>query len=718
MSIESRSRQYGRVFDHWQIREFLGSGSGGKTAVFRMSRVDSDRGASALKVVNLIEERGNLHSLPEHRKREYEAARQACSKSAEQEVWLMDELRGNTNIVDYLDHTFVDWSDDTGFGRDMLIRMELLKDLRSDLRSGRIFREEEVLKVGRDICAALILCHRKNILHRDVKPENIFRNKDGNYKLGDFGVSRVLDACPGAVASTGIGTYEYWPAEQMTGRYDTRVDIYSLGLVLYELSNRNRLPFAASAYANSREVSLRLSGTELPAPCDASPALAQVILKACAFRAEDRYPNAESFLRALRRVSAGASPEQPRQVPEKSYTTVAAGRGENLRDARQALLENIAPEEPAPPEEKKKKWFLALPFAAILVFAIGWSLGPLFFGPIPEETLPQEPPVLQTEPAPAEQPLPAETTPPTESAPATEPSSPAETEPTTAPTEAEVMESIPADNKVSMGIINSSGDSIMIYAGPGADNAVTGEYALGTFVGILETAGQNDDLWYRTEDGWVSMQNVYMIPERAENAEKPIIGRVNSRSTHVNIRQNATSDSALVGDYPIGTIVEIWDTFYTGIQWGRTEDGWVCMTYVNIIPEQEEEPILYTGWIITKELNVRQTPSMQANIEKRLLHGELVNIYETRVAGGKRWGRFQDGWIDLQYADLLPVDLAYNDVRIVNTDFAPVYSEPDQALRVASYRSLEMVLIYKYEDYGNDTMCLTDQGWISERYFY
>lgn len=329
MSIESRSRQFGKVFDHWQIKEFLGSGSGGKTAVFRLSRVDSSRGASALKVVNLIEERGSLETLSDFRRQEYIAAREECSRSAEQEVWLMDELRGNTNIVDYLDHTFVDWSEENAFGRDLLIRMELLTDLRRELKNGRMFTEEEILKIGRDICAALVRCHSKNILHRDVKPENIFRNKDGDYKLGDFGVSRVLDACPGAVASTGIGTYEYWPAEQMTGSYDKRVDIYSLGLVLYELSNHNRLPFAATSYATGKEVSLRLAGTALPQPMDASPMLAEIILKACAFKPEERYQSAEDFLKTLdwlyRRNQVPANmPESDLPKQETRYETILA----------------------------------------------------------------------------------------------------------------------------------------------------------------------------------------------------------------------------------------------------------------------------------------------------------------------------------------------------------------------------------------------------------
>lgn len=65
------------------------------------------------------------------------------------------------------------------------------------MQEGKRFAEAEIIKIGRDICAALVLCHGKDILHRDIKPENIFYNKDGNYKLGDFGISKILDACSG-----------------------------------------------------------------------------------------------------------------------------------------------------------------------------------------------------------------------------------------------------------------------------------------------------------------------------------------------------------------------------------------------------------------------------------------------------------------------------------------------------------------------------------------
>ena len=314
MSIESRSRQYGVVFDHWQIKEFLGSGSGGKSAVFRLSRMDSSWGGSALKVINLIEEKGNINSVSAYRRNEYEQAKNECRKAAEQEVRLMDEMHGNTNIVDYLDHKFVDWSDETGFGCDMLIRMELLEDLRGKLREGCRYSEKDILKIGRDICTALVLCHRKGILHRDIKPENIFINSDGNFKLGDFGVSRILSSAPAAVASTGIGTPEYAAPEQFTGPHDKRVDIYSLGLVLYELSNCNRLPFASSSYVRQEDIQKRQMGIPLPRPDGISEGLWNVLQKACAYKAADRYHTAQEFLEDLCRLDGTMAPAFPKPV--------------------------------------------------------------------------------------------------------------------------------------------------------------------------------------------------------------------------------------------------------------------------------------------------------------------------------------------------------------------------------------------------------------------
>jgi len=333
LSIESRSKQYGTIFGNWHIGRRLDDGANGKSAVFELYR-DSNgwRECSALKVIGLIEERGSREKLTPHRQNEYSTAAREVRSSAEQEVRLMEQLRSQTHIVDYLDHSFFDWRDETGFGVDLLIRMELLNCLRTEMRAGRQFDDAEIIKIGKDICSALVLCHEKNIIHRDIKPENIFFNSNGDYKLGDFGISRIIKESPSAMASTGVGTPAYAAPEQSSGAYDKRVDIYSLGLVLYELCNGNRLPFARSSYVGEGEIRLRMSGTPLPLPGtpisgdpfmthDANPSgnpdktaaadpyatkkarhsekLIRVIMKACAFRPEDRFATAQEMLDAL-----------------------------------------------------------------------------------------------------------------------------------------------------------------------------------------------------------------------------------------------------------------------------------------------------------------------------------------------------------------------------------------------------------------------------------
>lgn len=324
MSLKSRSRGYGKAFDHWLITDYLGSGSRGKSVVFKLVHMDTNSSfKSALKVISLIEQEGDYNRRSDARKNSYQQEKERCKTVGANEVSLMYELQGHTNIVSYFDHTFVDWSDEDGFGCDMMIRMELLLDLRRKIDAGHTFSESEALKIGRDICTALVLCHKKNILHRDIKPENIFYNNAGNYKLGDFGISRIISASPMSKASTIVCTPEYAAPEQLSGSYDFRVDIYSLGLVLYELANGNILPFASSSFVSEDEVRLRVSGNvPLPAPQYASKEFATVILKACAHRPEDRYQSAEAFLHALNEVHNVC--EAPVVWPKANANQIAA----------------------------------------------------------------------------------------------------------------------------------------------------------------------------------------------------------------------------------------------------------------------------------------------------------------------------------------------------------------------------------------------------------
>lgn len=329
MSIDARLQTYGKVFENWTIREKIGQGSGGKSAVFLLKRKNlTYEETCVMKVVNIIEQRGSYNETASSLRRDYgEVKRQLCN-AAENEVSLMYELRGSGNIVNYLDYHFEEWEDRISFGVDLLIRMDYLSSLGNLIRT-RTLSENEILRIGRDISNALMNCHARNIIHRDIKPDNIFYDQYGAYLLGDFGISRMLENSKRAETRT--GTEPYAAPEQFAGGYDERVDIYSLGLTLYQLANENRLPFADSEFVKPGDIQRRLTGEDLPKPQKAGEALSRIIKKACAFRREDRYRTAAELKAALEALETREEEREERAVQRGSYDTIPALQSEGFK---------------------------------------------------------------------------------------------------------------------------------------------------------------------------------------------------------------------------------------------------------------------------------------------------------------------------------------------------------------------------------------------------
>ena len=172
--------------------------------------------------------------------------------------------------------------------------MELLTPLPKILKNG--FSEKLVIKLGLDICNALILCKSKNIVHRDIKPQNIFVSEDKNFKLGDFGIAKTAER---TTSGTKTGTYKYMAPEVYNNQpYGHAADIYSLGMVLYWLLNERRTPFlplppkTPTATDEERARDSRFAGFPIPEPAHGSNELKRIVLKACAFSPEERYKNA------------------------------------------------------------------------------------------------------------------------------------------------------------------------------------------------------------------------------------------------------------------------------------------------------------------------------------------------------------------------------------------------------------------------------------------
>lgn len=213
------------------------------------------------------------------------------------------ELKGNTNIVCYEDHLVK--KNENGYGYQIYIRMEYLKSLSELIREKGGLPETEIIKLGIDMCSALEVLEPKNIIHRDIKPANIFVNEAGAYKLGDFGIAKTLDKTMGGVSIK--GTVLYMAPEIMKGiSVNKTSDIYSLGLVLYRLLNNNRPPFTPqnglpiTHDENSSASGRRLAGEPLPYPANCSSrTLAEIVLRACEYRPEDRWQNPRAMKKAL-----------------------------------------------------------------------------------------------------------------------------------------------------------------------------------------------------------------------------------------------------------------------------------------------------------------------------------------------------------------------------------------------------------------------------------
>ena len=283
------------VFDHWVVEDKIGSGAFG--TVYKIKREEFGREyRSALKVITIPPENSDVLNLrcEGMSKEEISAYYSDIAFSFMEEIKLLEELKGNSNIVSYEDH-MIHRSED-GMSFTIMIKMELLTPLKS-LLAERPLTPEEVMKLGMDICSALEVCEATRIIHRDIKPDNIFVSDTGAYKLGDFGVARTFEKTVGVMSQK--GTYTYMAPEVFLGKeYNQNVDLYSLGILLYQLLNKNRTPFLPPApqplkYSDREEAQKkRMSGNLLPWISGLPDSWNGLLVKMCHPNPQIRFQNA------------------------------------------------------------------------------------------------------------------------------------------------------------------------------------------------------------------------------------------------------------------------------------------------------------------------------------------------------------------------------------------------------------------------------------------
>ena len=197
-----------------------------------------------------------------------------------------------------------DWGKD---GESYYIVMEYLRgtDLKSGIRKHGALDSRKVAQIGSQIAQALSVAHRHDIIHRDIKPQNIMVQPDGNIKVMDFGIARAKNSSLTTDNSV-LGTAHYVSPEQSTGKpLGPTTDIYSLGIVMYEAAT-GRVPFVGD---DAISVAMK-QVNEAPQPPslinpNVDPALEAIILRCMEKNPADRYQSADELARALRDFIAG-----------------------------------------------------------------------------------------------------------------------------------------------------------------------------------------------------------------------------------------------------------------------------------------------------------------------------------------------------------------------------------------------------------------------------
>lgn len=214
----------------------------------------------------------------------------------QKELELLEKLSTSPNLDCYRSYQIAPKEDAVGF--DVYLLAENRKTL-TDYLTDNPITHLTALNLGLDLCNALIDLRAAGLIHRDVKPTNIYLNAQGHFALGDLGIAPVDELKYCSIPENMLSVYSAPELFSLVGSIDKTTDIYSSGLILYRIFNGNHGPFEDEQTSAKAADKRRVTGEVLPAPMYADYEMTEILLKACAFAPEERYQTPEEFKNAL-----------------------------------------------------------------------------------------------------------------------------------------------------------------------------------------------------------------------------------------------------------------------------------------------------------------------------------------------------------------------------------------------------------------------------------
>lgn len=348
------------VFGDWYTQKCIGNGTDGR--VYTITRKDENGKThhSILKTIRLSDNRNEnkgFNSINDDKEQQSAESLDEMMENITSNIETIRKADGGKRFVKYEEWETRPTSDNKG--KIILIRLEEMRSL-TDLLERFSFTLEETIRLGISVCKALSRCRDFGYVYPNLKPENILFDRNGICKLGDFGSFSSLEPAKSSVA---FKRTQYYMAPEFikSGKINCTCDTYSLGLVLYMLTNRGRLPFTemwpqeVTVNGLDRSKENRMNALPLPKPATASDALFEIISKACAFKEEDRYLSPKQMLADLQNVLLN----KPLQKTE--YDDIYSVSSKESESKEQEINEEVEVSEPYEENVQEKKSIYSQP---------------------------------------------------------------------------------------------------------------------------------------------------------------------------------------------------------------------------------------------------------------------------------------------------------------------------------------------------------------------